>query len=402
MINNSTLTNIIEDLTEKSANIKVIGVGGGGVNAVEQMISEGIKGVEFICANTDAQSLKTSRADKKIQLGQSITKGLGAGTNPAIGREAALEEREAIKNLIQGADMLFITTGMGGGTGTGASPIIAEIARELGILTVAVVTKPFTFEGKKRLQVAQEGISFLTEYVDSLITVPNDKLLTIFGKNISLKDAFKNVDNVLCDSVRGISDIIKFPGIINLDFADVRTIMKEKGPAMMGTGVATGDNRAREATEKALNNPLLEDVQFKDAGGILINISTCEDGLTLGEFGEVGDIVAEYSKENANIKLGMTVNNSLNDELVVTVIATGLANHKKTIPTPVTVETKINTQSTISKQAPLITPVILNRKEELNNEYNAEEKPAYIHMNTVTIDEDFLDIPTFLRERKKY
>jgi len=234
MINNSKITNILQDLEEQSANIKVIGVGGGGVNAVEYMIAQGIKGVEFICANTDAQTLKSSRADKKIQLGQNITRGLGAGTNPSIGREAALEAKEAIKALIVGADMLFITTGMGGGTGTGAAPVIAEIARELGILTIAVVTKPFSFEGKKRLQVANEGISFLTDHVDSLITVPNDKLLLIFGKDIPLTDAFKNADNVLCDSVRGISDIIKFPGIINLDFADVRTIMKEKGPAMMG------------------------------------------------------------------------------------------------------------------------------------------------------------------------
>lgn len=392
MINNSKITNILQDLEEQSANIKVIGVGGGGVNAVEYMIAQGIKGVEFICANTDAQTLKSSRADKKIQLGQNITRGLGAGTNPSIGREAALEAKEAIKALIVGADMLFITTGMGGGTGTGAAPVIAEIARELGILTIAVVTKPFSFEGKKRLQVANEGISFLTDHVDSLITVPNDKLLLIFGKDIPLTDAFKNADNVLCDSVRGISDIIKFPGIINLDFADVRTIMKEKGPAMMGTGVAIGSGRAREATEKALNNPLLEDAQFKDAGGILINISTCENGLTLGEFGEVGDIIAEYSKENANIKLGMTVNNNLTNELVVTVIATGLANNKKPLQ-----DSKIS-EVQLVKQIPIAHPL---KKDEFYQEQKQEEK-GYIQMNQMLPDDDYLDIPTFLRMKKKH
>lgn len=392
MINNSKITNILQDLEEQSANIKVIGVGGGGVNAVEYMIAQGIKGVEFICANTDAQTLKSSRADKKIQLGQNITRGLGAGTNPSIGREAALEAKEAIKALIVGADMLFITTGMGGGTGTGAAPVIAEIARELGILTIAVVTKPFSFEGKKRLQVANEGISFLTDHVDSLITVPNDKLLLIFGKDIPLTDAFKNADNVLCDSVRGISDIIKFPGIINLDFADVRTIMKEKGPAMMGTGVAIGSGRAREATEKALNNPLLEDAQFKDAGGILINISTCENGLTLGEFGEVGDIIAEYSKENANIKLGMTVNNNLTNELVVTVIATGLANNKKPLQ-----DAKIS-EVQLVKQIPIAHPL---KKDEFYQEQKQEEK-GYIQMNQMLPDDDYLDIPTFLRMKKKH
>ncbi len=303
-----------------------------------------------------------------------------------------MEAKEAIKALIVGADMLFITTGMGGGTGTGAAPVIAEIARELGILTIAVVTKPFSFEGKKRLQVANEGISFLTDHVDSLITVPNDKLLLIFGKDIPLTDAFKNADNVLCDSVRGISDIIKFPGIINLDFADVRTIMKEKGPAMMGTGVAIGSSRAREATEKALNNPLLEDAQFKDAGGILINISTCENGLTLGEFGEVGDIIAEYSKENANIKLGMTVNNNLTNELVVTVIATGLANNKKPLQ-----DSKIS-EVQLVKQIPIAHPL---KKDESYQEQKQEEK-GYIQMNQMLPDDDYLDIPTFLRMKKKH
>lgn len=382
------MNNTTQEPIEQTANIKVIGVGGGGVNAVEQMINQNIKGVEFICANTDAQSLKTSNAQSKIQLGQNITQGLGAGTNPTIGREAALEEKEAIANAIKGADMLFITTGMGGGTGTGASPVIAEIARELGILTVAVVTKPFTFEGKKRLQVAHEGISHLTDHVDSLITVPNDKLLLLYGKNIPLKEAFKNADNVLCNSVRGISDIIKFPGVINIDFADVRTIMTEKGPAMMGIGMAVGDNRARKATEAAINNPLLEEVEFQNVGGILVNISTCEDGLTLGEFGEIGDIIAEYSKDNANIKLGMTVNPLLVDELVVTIIATGLSNNKQTVIMPV--EKKIEKVD----RTPISVPLSHNTPVQEHN-----DKIATTMFNNAAFD-DFLDIPTFLRNKR--
>lgn len=378
----------------QGANIKVIGVGGGGVNAVEQMIDDDIKGIEFICANTDAQSLEASRAHKKIQIGLDITKGLGAGTNPAIGREAALEQRDNIKKALEGADMLFITTGMGGGTGTGASPVIAEIAKELGILTVAVVTKPFVFEGKKRIQVADDGIKHLTEHVDSLITIPNDKLLTIFGKDLSIKKAFQNADRVLCNSVKGISDIIKFPGVINLDFADVKTVMIEKGPAMMGTGMASGENRAKQATESAIRNPLLEEVQFKNAGGILVNISTCVDGLTLGEYGEVGEIVADYAKDNANIKIGMTVNPDLTNEMVITIIATGLTSSQNN---NVIAPKKVDIIDEKKKEA--IKKEIERPIERSINSYSGVGVSTTITQPIMAseIDDDYLDIPTFLR-----
>lgn len=383
----------------QGANIKVIGVGGGGVNAVEQMIDDDIKGVEFICANTDAQSLLTSRAHKKIQIGLDITKGLGAGTNPSIGREAALEQKENLKKVLEGADMLFITTGMGGGTGTGASPVIAEIAKELGILTVAVVTRPFIFEGKKRIQVADDGIKHLTEHVDSLITIPNDKLLTIFGKDLSIKKAFQNADRVLCNSVKGISDIIKFPGVINLDFADVKTVMIEKGPAMMGTGMASGENRAKQATESAIRNPLLDDVQFKNAGGILVNISTCIDGLTLGEYGEVGEIVAEYAKDNANIKIGMTVNPDLTNEMVITIIATGLTTqHKKDSNI-----LEIHSKKAEDKKEESFKKVDKSFERNIdNNEFLDNEKiKTQTSMFSEISDEDYFDIPTFLRNQKR-
>lgn len=392
--------NLYETEFLQGANIKVIGVGGGGVNAVEQMINDNIKGIEFICANTDAQSLESSRAHTKIQIGFGITKGLGAGTNPAIGREAALEQKDNIRKALEGADMLFITTGMGGGTGTGASPIIAEIAKDLGILTVAIVTKPFVFEGKKRIQVAEEGIKHLTEYVDSLITIPNDKLLSLFGKDISLKTAFQNADRVLCNSVKGISDIIKFPGVINLDFADVKTVMIEKGPAMMGTGMASGDNRAKQATESAIKNPLLDEIQFKNAGGILVNISTCPDGLTLGEYAEVGDIVSEYAKENANIKIGMTVNPDLNNEMMITIIATGLSQNI-IIPTVSNTikETKVEAK-TFSSERKQYWKDDKDYKNDSFNNYNPgiyEKNNSHVLHNEL---DDFLDIPTFLRQNK--
>ena len=285
---------LVDNVTP-SAVIKVIGVGGGGGNAVNHMVRSSIEGVEFICANTDAQALKNVHARTILQLGRSVTKGLGAGTNPEVGRQAALEDRERIAEVLQGADMVFITTGMGGGTGTGAAPIIAQVAKEMGILTVAVVTRPFPFEGKKRQVVADEGIRQLSESVDSLITIPNEKLLTILGKDASLLSAFAKADDVLCGAVRGISDIMLREGLMNVDFADVKTVMAEMGMAMMGTGSASGPNRAREATEAAIRNPLLEDVNLQGARGILVNITAGLD-LSLGEYSAVGEIVNAFAE----------------------------------------------------------------------------------------------------------
>ena len=276
--------------TEESAVIKVIGVGGGGSNAVQHMLGANIEGVDFICANTDAQALKTCAVPITLQMGANITKGLGAGANPDVGRQAAQEEHERIREALQGADMVFITAGMGGGTGTGAAPVVAQLAREMGILTVAVVTKPFPFEGKKRMEVAMRGIRELSETVDSLITIPNEKLLTVLGKNASLLDAFKAANDVLLGAVQGIAELITRPGMINVDFADVRTVMSEMGMAMMGTGRAVGDGRAREAAEAAIASPLLENFNLAGAKGLLVNITSGID-VTIGEFEEVGNTI---------------------------------------------------------------------------------------------------------------
>ena len=312
---------LIDTCTE-SAVIKVIGVGGGGGNAVSQMVNSHIEGVEFICANTDAQALRKLNMGTIIQLGVELTKGLGAGTNPEIGRQAAEENRDRIKEVLAGADMVFLTAGMGGGTGTGAIPVIASLAREMGILTVAVVTKPFLFEGKKKLAIAEQGIAELEKYVDSLITIPNQKLLPVLGHNVSLMDAFKAANHVLLDAVQGITELIVHPGMINVDFADVRTVMKGMGAAIMGTGSATGDQRAREAAEKAIACPLLEDINLQGAKGILVNITAADMGIA--EFNEVGQIVHEFASEDAIIKIGTAIDSSLGDELRVTVVATGM------------------------------------------------------------------------------
>lgn len=301
------------DNIAQTAVIKVIGVGGGGGNAVNHMAKNNVEGVEFICANTDAQALKNIAARTVLQLGPGVTKGLGAGANPEVGRQAALEDRERISEVLEGADMVFITTGMGGGTGTGAAPIIAEVAKEMGILTVAVVTRPFPFEGRKRMQIADEGIRALAESVDSLITIPNEKLLTILGKDASLLAAFAKADDVLAGAVRGISDIIKRPGMINVDFADVKTVMSEMGMAMMGTGCASGPNRAREATEAAIRNPLLEDVNLQGARGILVNITAGPD-LSLGEYSDVGNIIEQFASEHATVKVGTVIDADMRDE----------------------------------------------------------------------------------------
>jgi cell division protein FtsZ len=311
------------DNVPQSAVIKVIGVGGGGGNAVKHMIDSNVDGVEFICANTDAQALADVASRTVLQLGGEITKGLGAGANPMVGRHSALEDRERIAEVLAGADMVFITAGMGGGTGTGGAPVVAEVARELGILTVAVVTKPFPFEGKKRMAIAEEGLRALGEHVDSLITIPNERLLPVLGKSTSLLEAFKAANNVLLGAVQGIADLIIHPGIINVDFADVRTVMSEMGMAMMGTGRAVGEGRAVEAAEAAINSPLLDDINLNGARGILVNITAGRD-LGLGEFADVGNTVEEIASPDATVVIGTAIDDTLGDEVRVTIVATGL------------------------------------------------------------------------------
>ena len=311
------------DSVKNLANIKVVGVGGGGGNAVRHMISSDVEGVEFICTNTDAQALDGAADTTILQIGTEITKGLGAGADPSVGRSAALEDKELIESALQGADMVFITAGMGGGTGTGAAPIVAQIAKDLGILTIAVVTRPFRFEGKKRKAFADEGIRELHQYVDSLITIPNDKLMTVLPKDVQVLEAFAAADNVLKGAVQGIADLIYRPGHMNVDFADVRTVMREMGMAMMGTGVASGADRARKAAEEAIHSPLLEDINLEGARGILVNVSANAD-LGLAEFSEVGAAIEEFAADDATVVVGTVLDPDMGDELKVTVVATGL------------------------------------------------------------------------------
>lgn len=387
------------DNIAQTAVIKVIGVGGGGGNAVNHMAKNNVEGVEFICANTDAQALKNIAARTVLQLGPGVTKGLGAGANPEVGRQAALEDRERISEVLEGADMVFITTGMGGGTGTGAAPIIAEVAKEMGILTVAVVTRPFPFEGRKRMQIADEGIRALAESVDSLITIPNEKLLTILGKDASLLAAFAKADDVLAGAVRGISDIIKRPGMINVDFADVKTVMSEMGMAMMGTGCASGPNRAREATEAAIRNPLLEDVNLQGARGILVNITAGPD-LSLGEYSDVGNIIEQFASEHATVKVGTVIDADMRDELHVTVVATGLGARPEK---PVKVVDNTVQGSAAQAAAPA-------QREQQSVNYRDLDRPTVMrnqsHGSAATAaklnpqdDLDYLDIPAFLRRQ---
>ena len=318
---------LMDDHNEEAV-IKVFGVGGGGGNAVDHMVKESIEGVEFIAANTDAQALRKSEAGMTLQLGSAVTKGLGAGANPEVGRQAAIEDRENIAAAMQGADMIFIAAGMGGGTGTGAAPVVAEIAKELGILTVAVVTKPFNFEGKKRLSYAEQGIEQLANQVDSLITIPNDKLLKVLGPKTSLLDAFKEANNVLLGAVQGIAELITLPGLINVDFADVKTVMSEMGNAMMGTGSASGPDRAQEAAEAAIASPLLEDIDLAGAKGILVNVTAGMD-LTIEEFDMIGNTVKAFASENATVVVGTVINMEMDEELRVTVVATGIGGDKR-------------------------------------------------------------------------
>lgn len=314
--------NVSESIVDNPV-IRVVGVGGGGGNAIAHMLTQDIAGVEFICANTDSQALRNSSARTVMQLGSQLTKGLGAGADPEIGKRAAQEDRAHIQEVLSGSDMVFITAGMGGGTGTGAAPIIAEVARDLGILTVAVVTKPFPFEGRRRLQIAEQGIIDLAEHVDSLITIPNERLLNVLGKNISLLDAFKAANNVLLGAVQGISELITQPGLINVDFADVRTVMSEMGMAMMGTARASGENRAAEAAQAAVASPLLDDVALVGAKGILVNITAGMD-MSIGEFEEVGEIIKSFASDQATVVVGTVIDPEMSDELRVTIVVTGL------------------------------------------------------------------------------
>lgn len=385
------------DVDSQNAVIKVIGVGGGGGNAVNHMLQSNIEGVEFICANTDAQALKNTEVRTALQLGSNVTRGLGAGADPDRGHEAAMEDRDRIYEALEGADMVFITAGMGGGTGTGAAPVVAEVAKELGILTVAVVTKPFSFEGGKRLQIAEEGIARLSESVDSLITIPNEKLLSVLGKTTSLLDAFKSANDVLFNAVQGIAELITKPGLINVDFADVRTVMSEMGVAMMGTGKATGDQRAREAAELAIRSPLLEDINLSGARGILVNITAGLD-LAIGEFDEVGNTVKEFAREDATVVVGTVIDPDMVDEMRVTVVATGLGEERPVaVPQP---EVEIAPVRLVGRE-----PV---EQEELD--YNSLEVPTNIRRNPKqaagygtqakeTDDMEYLDIPAFLRRQ---
>ncbi|WP_040580173.1 cell division protein FtsZ [Methylobacter tundripaludum] len=381
------------DMSNEHAVIKVIGVGGGGGNAVSHMVGSLVEGVEFICANTDAQALRKLNIDTIIQLGVELTKGLGAGTNPEVGRMAADENKERIREVLQGADMVFLTAGMGGGTGTGAIPVIAEIARGMGILTVAVVTKPFSFEGKKKLATAEQGIAELERFVDSLIIIPNQKLLPVLGNDVSLVNAFKAANDVLLDAVQGITELIVHPGMINVDFADVRTVMSGMGAAIMGTGSAKGEYRAREAAEKAIACPLLEDINLQGARGILVNISAADMGIA--EFDEVGNIVHEFASEDAVIKIGMSINPELGDEIKVTVVATGMG-----LP------------SRVVKLAPKATAGYVNQNVAGEVSYEGLDKPTVMRQNKTEgretrfgaqpkkdMDLDYLDIPAFLRRQ---
>jgi len=353
------------DQVQRNPKITVVGVGGGGCNAIEHMVRHHIHAVEFVAANTDKQALELSGAHHVLQLGVSLTRGLGAGANPDIGRRAAAEDRESIEKILQGSDMVFITAGMGGGTGTGAAPVIAEIARSLGALTVAVVTKPFPFEGHKRQQVALSGIEELRQQVDSLITIPNEKLLTVLGKKITLLDAFAVANNVLLGAVQGIADLITKPGLINVDFADVRTVMGEMGHAMMGCGVGEGQDRAQQAAERAIHSPLLDAIDLSGAKGVLVNITAGAD-LSISEFEIIGEVIRGFTAQDATVILGTVIDPSLNDQLIVTLVATGLGSVSTT---------------------PLKTDALSLHKMSLMKK-NPEGNPL-----------DYFDIPTFLRKR---
>lgn len=387
----------LEDNVPQGAVIKVVGVGGGGGNAVDHMVQSNLEGVEFICANTDAQALGNAEAKISIRLGEETTKGLGAGANPEVGRQSAMEDRERIAEVLSGADMVFITAGMGGGTGTGAAPIIAEVAREMDILTIAVVTRPFRFEGGRRLKVAEAGIEELRQQVDSLITIPNDKLLSELG-NASLLQAFEAANNVLYGAVRGIADLITCPGIINVDFADVRTVMKEMGVAMMGSGLASGEDRAVEAARAAISSPLLDNIDLHGARGILVNVTGGQE-MSISEFSEVGEVISEFAAEDANIIVGTAVNDELGDEIAVTVVATGIGlpesptQRLRTVRTTTPPLRKNGTPNWSELDEPTRERRRRSESERTNMVNNAQSAVGASDMD------DLIDIPTFLRRQ---
>ncbi len=399
------------DSAAKGAAIKVIGVGGGGGNAVKHMLASGIEGVEYICANTDSQALAGIGVKSVLQLGTSLTKGLGAGANPEIGREAAIEDRERIKELVSGTDMLFITAGMGGGTGTGAAPVIAEIARDMGILTVAVVTRPFLMEGSRRKKSADAGIAELHKHVDSLITIPNQKLLTSLGKNVSLLSAFEAANDVLLKAVQGIAELITNPGLINVDFADVRAVMMNGGVTMMGSGEAQGEDRASKAAQMAISSPLLEDIRLDGSRGILVSISGGLD-MTMHEFEEVGSVVGQFAADDANVIIGTTLNPELGDKIRVTIVATGLEEGGVTAAARPALsvvghqqparglDRHAQQQAVVNEQRSRVRdlpPVVLAQDVPgVRGSYGAtRDTPTYIRNGT----ESSLDIPAFLRKQ---
>jgi cell division protein FtsZ len=371
----------------QNAIIKVIGVGGGGGNALEHMLAQDITGVEFICANTDAQALRNSSAECLLQLGQQITKGLGAGADPEVGRLAAEADRERIRSALEGANMVFITAGMGGGTGTGAAPVVAEIAKQMKILTVAVVTKPFEIEGKKRLRLAEEGIKQLSQYVDSLITIPNNKLMSVLDKDISFLDAFKAVNDVLFGAVKGIAALITRTGLINVDFADVKTVMSEMGMAMMGTGIGTGPERARLAAEAAIGSPLLEDIDLAGARGVLVNITAGPD-LSMREFGEVGEVIKKFTSEEANVVIGTVI------ELRVTIVITGLLGHLSTgVSGGVGDSSLVRAADGSLDYHQLERPTVLRKQGVVTSSKSTVDSSA--------TDIEYFDIPAFLRRQEE-
>ncbi|MGF1870682.1 cell division protein FtsZ [Photobacterium indicum] len=392
---------MFEPMMEMSdeAVIKVIGVGGGGGNAVDHMVRESIEGVQFISVNTDAQALRKTSVSTVIQIGGDITKGLGAGANPQVGRDSALEDREAIKAELEGSDMIFIAAGMGGGTGTGAAPIIAEVAKELGILTVAVVTKPFSFEGKKRMAFAEQGIEELSKHVDSLITIPNEKLLKVLGRGITLLDAFAKANDVLKNAVQGIAELITRPGMINVDFADVRTVMSEMGHAMMGSGVATGDDRAEEAAEMAISSPLLEDIDLAGARGVLVNITAGLD-MRLDEFETVGNTVKAFASDNATVVIGTSLDPDMSDELRVTVVATGIGKESKPDITLVTASKPVQATPAAPVSVEETKPSsMMQSSVALESNVQQPASAAAAPKSKPQADHDYLDIPAFLRKQ---
>ena len=369
------------DTCDQQAVIKVIGVGGGGGNAVNQMVAASIEGVDFINANTDSQALNSSSAPTVLQLGTNLTKGLGCGADPAVGRQAAVEDRERVAEVLDGADMVFITAGMGGGTGTGAAPVVAQVARDLGILTVAVVTKPFPFEGRKRMEIADQGVKALSEYVDSVITIPNEKLLTILGKQASLLDAFSKANEVLQGAVQGIAELITRPGLINVDFADVRTVMSEMGMAMMGSAVASGDDRAQTAAMEAISSPLLENVDIRGARGILVNVTAGPD-MMISEYEDVGNKVKELASEDATVVIGTAIDPEMGDKLRVTIVATGLGiEGGRQQPYKV-----VKTGTGPVAYEELDTPTVIRHRRTDNKSDDSDSM-------------DYLDIPAFLRKQ---